>query len=68
MKFRVVVRKEPGGGYVVRCPALPGCVSQGRTRREALANIREAIEGTLIVLNERARRTSAGDTLVEIEV
>lgn len=67
VKFRVVVRKGPDG-YVVRCPALPGCVSQGRTRKEALANIREAIEGTLLVLNERARKSSAADTLVEVEV
>ena len=34
---------ESGEGFAVRCPALPGCWSQGRTRSEALANIREAI-------------------------
>lgn len=35
------------GGYVVHCPALPGCYSQGDTRDEAIENIREAIEAYL---------------------
>ena len=69
VKLRVVLEQdEEDGGYVVRCPALPGCVSQGETREEALANIREAIEGVLQVLNERAHKTSASDQLVEVEV
>ena len=69
MKFKVVVRPDKvDGGYTVRCPALPGCRSQGETRAEALANIREAIEGCLLVLNGRARKTAAGETLVEVEV
>ena len=45
MKYRIVLEPDPeDGGYVVHCPALPGCYSQGNTREEALANIREAIE------------------------
>jgi len=44
MRYTVVLEQEPDGGYVVSVPALPGCVSQGDTRAEALANIREAIE------------------------
>ena len=38
------------GYWVAKCPSLPGCVSQGRTRQEALANIREAIEGYILAL------------------
>ncbi|MGQ0535567.1 MAG: type II toxin-antitoxin system HicB family antitoxin [Methanobacteriota archaeon] len=69
MKFKVVLRKDKeDGGYVARCPALKGCVSQGETKAEALANIREAIEGVVLVLNERARKTATSDQLVEIEV
>jgi predicted RNase H-like HicB family nuclease len=44
MKFRVLFEQEDDGGFVVTCPSLPGCVSQGDTRPEALANIKEAIE------------------------
>ena len=44
MKYTVVIRAGNEGGYVATVPALPGCVSQGRTRRQALRNIREAIE------------------------
>jgi predicted RNase H-like HicB family nuclease len=44
MRYRVVLEQEPDGGYVVSVPALPGCVSQGETREEALNNIREAIK------------------------
>ena len=49
--MRFLVRLDEGeDGYVVaECPALPGCVSQGKTEAEALANIREAIEGILAV-------------------
>jgi predicted RNase H-like HicB family nuclease len=44
MRYTVVLEQESDGGFVVSVPALPGCVSQGDTRTEALANIREAIE------------------------
>lgn len=39
----VVLIPDEDGGYVVQCPVIPGCISQGDTREEALANIREAI-------------------------
>jgi predicted RNase H-like HicB family nuclease len=44
MKYTVVLQRENGGGYVATVPALPGCVSQGDTREEALKNIEEAME------------------------
>jgi predicted RNase H-like HicB family nuclease len=44
MRYTVVLERECDGGYVVSVPALPGCVSQGDNRDEALANIREVIE------------------------
>ena len=47
MKFRVRIEQDEDGMYVVECPALPGCVSQGRTREEALRNIQDAIRGYL---------------------
>ena len=54
MKYRVILEPDfEDGGYVVSCPALPGCHSQGETREEALANIRDAIEGYLTSLKHR---------------
>ena len=47
MRFRVLVEKVEEGGYVVECPALPGCVSEGETLEEALENIKEAIQGCI---------------------
>ena len=43
MRYTVVLEREQDGGYVVSVPALPGCITQGHTRAEALDNIREAI-------------------------
>jgi predicted RNase H-like HicB family nuclease len=44
MRYTVVLEQDSHGGYVAAVPTLPGCVSQGDTRIETLANIREAIE------------------------
>jgi antitoxin HicB len=44
LDFKVLLEPDEDGGYVVVCPSLPGCYSQGETVEEALANIREAIE------------------------
>jgi len=54
MKYRVILEPDlEDGGFVVTCPALPGCCSQGDSREEALANIRDAIEGYLTSLKKR---------------
>jgi len=44
MRYTVILEREPDGGYVATVPVLPGCVSQGDSREEALSNIREAAE------------------------
>nr|WP_303714885.1 type II toxin-antitoxin system HicB family antitoxin [Methanoculleus marisnigri] len=44
MRLRVVLEPSEDGGYTVYVPSLPGCISEGDTREEALDNIREAIE------------------------
>jgi len=44
MKLHVVIEPSDEGGYTVTVPALPGCITEGETREEALVNIREAIE------------------------
>jgi antitoxin HicB len=52
MKLKILLRQESVGGYSVSVPAMPGCHSQGETREEALANIREAAELWLEVTAE----------------
>ena len=41
--YKVILEPAEEGGYTVQCPALPGCISEGDTKVEALANIKEAI-------------------------
>jgi len=53
MKFNVTVDRDEDGVWVIECPAIPGCVSQGQTKEEALENIREAIA---LCLEVRAAR------------
>ena len=53
MKYRVILEPQEEGGYTVYVPALPGCVSQGETVEESLANIKEAIELYLESISER---------------
>jgi len=69
MRYTVVLEKEPDGGYVVIVPALPGCVSQGDSRAEALANIREAIGLYIEDCRDAGDPipTEAGKEFVEVE-
>jgi len=47
MKYRVTIEQDEDGAYVAGVPSLPGCISQGSTREDALHNVREAIEAYL---------------------
>lgn len=54
MKYTVILTPdEEDGGFVAECPAIAGCISEGNTVEEALANIKEAIEGCLESLTAR---------------
>jgi len=66
MKFVVTVDRDEDGTYVVECPAIPGCVSQGKTEKEALENIPDAIRQCLAVRSERGMPLSV--TIQEVEV
>lgn len=69
MKLTVIfTRDEEDGGYVAECPAIPGCVSEGDTVEEALANIREAIEGCLEVRAEQGMPLVVETKELEVEV
>jgi predicted RNase H-like HicB family nuclease len=47
MYYRILIEQDEDGVFVAECPALPGCVSQGKDRKEALVNIQDAIKGYL---------------------
>lgn len=66
--MKLIVTLEPGeDGYIVaECPSIPGCVSQGKTRDEALANIREAIVACLEVRAERKMPLTVETQEVEV--
>ena len=66
MKLHVVIEKDEAGYFVAEVPALPGCFSQGKTRKEAIANVKEAIEGWLEVMEAKQSFDSA--RLVEVAV
>ncbi len=52
MKVRIIITQDEDNLFVVECPTLPGCVSQGKTRTEAIKNIRDAIEGYMASLKK----------------
>jgi predicted RNase H-like HicB family nuclease len=56
MRLKVIIEPGEDSGFVASVPALRGCLSQGATREEALANIREAIEGWLEAEQDKAER------------
>lgn len=68
MKFVTTLERDEDGVWVAECPSIPGCVSQGKTREEAVANIREAIGLCLEVRAERGLPLTAETQQVEVTV
>jgi len=68
MKFLVTLERDEAGFVVAECPALPGCLSQGQTEAEAIANIREAIEVSLETRRELGIPTKIEVAEVEVEI
>ena len=68
MKLSVTVDRDEDGIWVVECPSIPGCVSQGKTKAEALKNIKEAIALCLEVRAERGMPLTIETQQVEVAV
>jgi predicted RNase H-like HicB family nuclease len=68
MKFLITFDRDEDGVWIAECPSIPGCVSQGSTRDEALANIREAIAACLEVRSERGLPLTVETQEIEITV
>ena len=68
MKFSVTVDRDEDGVWIIECPAIPGCVSQGKTKGEALDNIKEAIALCLAVRAEKGLLLTIEARQIEVEV
>jgi predicted RNase H-like HicB family nuclease len=66
--FAVVIHEEASGGFWGEVPALPGCYSQGETVQDLLANLREAIAGTLEVMKEEGTTPESNVQILEVAV
>ena len=66
MKITVTIDRDEDGVWIAECPSIPGCVSQGGTRDEALANIREAIELCIEVRAEQGMPLTIETRQVEV--
>jgi len=70
MRYRVLIEQDEDGVYVAEVPALPGCLSQGQTRSEAIGNIKEAIAAYLESLQARGEPVppSVSEEVVEVDL
>ena len=68
MKFLVTIDRDEDGVWIAECPSIPGCVSQGRTKEQALDNIREAISLCLEVRAEQGLPLTVEMRQVEVAV
>jgi predicted RNase H-like HicB family nuclease len=66
MKFVVTLNRDEDGIWIAECPSIPGCVSQGETREEAIANVREAIKLCLEVRAEKGMPLTVETHQVEV--
>lgn len=68
MKFPTMIYQDEDKAWIVECPAIPGCVSQGSTREEAMENIKDAIAACLEVRAERGMPLAFETSDVEVAV
>lgn len=68
MRLPITLYRDEDGWYVVECPVIPGCLSQGKTREEALQNIQEAIQLCLEVRQEQGLPLVIESLEVEVPV
>jgi predicted RNase H-like HicB family nuclease len=68
MKFQITIDRDEDGIWIVECPAIPGCVSQGHSKTEAIKNIREAIALCLEVRAERGLPLTIETSQLEVAV
>ena len=70
MRYRILIEQEEDGIFVAECPSLPGCISQGKSRKEALENIQDGIKGYLESLKKHNEPIppSIEEEIVEVKI
>ncbi|MBW4477820.1 MAG: type II toxin-antitoxin system HicB family antitoxin [Tolypothrix brevis GSE-NOS-MK-07-07A] len=68
MKFLITILQDEDGMFIAECPVIPGCVSQGKTEKEAIINIQEAIKECLEVRAEKGMPMTVITREVEVSV
>ena len=68
MQFTVTLDRDEDGVWIAECPSIPGCVSQGKTKSEALENVQEAIQMCLEVRAEKGLPLTVETRQVEVKV
>ena len=68
MKFVTTLQQDEDGVWVAECPAIPGCVSQGKTREEASRNLKEAMQACLDVRKEKGMPLTVETREIELSV
>lgn len=68
MKFIITITRDEDGMYIAECPAIPGCVSQGETEKEAQKNIQDAIKECIEVRAEKGMPLTIATKQIEVPV
>jgi len=68
MKFLIILFQDEDGMFIAECPSIPGCVSQGKTEKKAVDNIRKAIKECLEVRAEKGMPLTVATRQVEVHV
>ncbi len=70
MNYRILIEQDEDGIFVAECPSLPGCISQGTTRSEAIENIKDAIAGYIQSLKKHNEPVppSIHEEIVEVAI
>jgi len=68
MRFSITLDRDEDGTWIAECPSIPGCVSQGRTKEEAIANAQEAIAACLEARAERGLPLTVETAQVEVSI
>ncbi len=68
MQFTITIVRDEDGMFIAECPAIPGCISQGKTEAEAEANVRDAIRQCLAVRRERGMPLTVTTRQIDVPV